>query len=311
MLGVDPAAAGKGLDAVGPLLLGSLSKMSGTPAGADSLFKVIPQDGGSGILGNLGNLLGGMFGGGGQAGGGDMVGSLLGSGSNAIGAALSKALGFNVAPLLGMAAPVLMGILAKTAKAQNLDAAGVASMLSKENAAFLDNPANRDSAALVRSAMDAGNRASDMIASYGADWPKVALGPVGAMFLVSTADLSGPIGSIKEVKAASEAMLAAAKDAAPASVLAAAVGGGIKPSMLTELRAAASTPEQIMDLVKGGVAAVARQSPGELAAYKAAIMSVAQATAEASKEGGFFGIGGTLVSEDEQSALDALEEALA
>jgi hypothetical protein len=36
------------------------------------------------------------------------------------------------------------------------------------------------------------------------------------------------------------------------------------------------------------------------------ILSVAQAAAEASKEGGFLGIGGTLVSSDEQAALDRL-----
>jgi len=37
---------------------------------------------------------------------------------------------------------------------------------------------------------------------------------------------------------------------------------------------------------------------------------VARAAAEASKEGGFLGIGGTLVSKEEQSALDAIEAAL-
>jgi hypothetical protein len=39
-------------------------------------------------------------------------------------------------------------------------------------------------------------------------------------------------------------------------------------------------------------------------------MAVARATAEASKDGGFLGIGGKLVSDDEQKALDAIRTAL-
>ena len=55
---------------------------------------------------------------------------------------------------------------------------------------------------------------------------------------------------------------------------------------------------------------MAAKSPGELQAYKNTILSVAQASAEASKEGGFLGIGGTLVSKEEQAALDAIRAAL-
>jgi len=41
---------------------------------------------------------------------------------------------------------------------------------------------------------------------------------------------------------------------------------------------------------------VGAKSPGELQAYKNTILSVAQASAEAAKEGGLLGIGGTLVA---------------
>ena len=66
----------------------------------------------------------------------------------------------------------------------------------------------------------------------------------------------------------------------------------------------------MIDLIKAGAAAVAAKSPAEAQSYKATILAVAQATAEASKEGGFLGIGGTLVSKDEQAALDAIKAAL-
>ncbi|HJW50503.1 MAG TPA: hypothetical protein VJ501_00710 [Burkholderiaceae bacterium] len=54
-----------------------------------------------------------------------------------------------------------------------------------------------------------------------------------------------------------------------------------------------------------------QHSPGELDAFKATIRSIGKATAEAAKEGGFLGIGGTLVSDDEKAALAKIEAAIA
>lgn len=51
-------------------------------------------------------------------------------------------------------------------------------------------------------------------------------------------------------------------------------------------------------------------SAGEKAAYSAWLVTIAQATAEAGREGGFLGIGSVRVSEQEQAALDELRQAL-
>ena len=45
-------------------------------------------------------------------------------------------------------------------------------------------------------------------------------------------------------------------------------------------------------------------------AYKRFVLSVAQAAAEAHKEGGFIGIGGRQISDEEQAALDEIEAVL-
>lgn len=310
-LGADSAAVGKGLGAVGPLLLAGLSRAASTPAGAESLFKSLPADGG-GMFGGIGNLLGSLFGGGGGgAPGGSIVQQLLGSGSQAVGASLSRALGFNVTPLIGMAAPLLMNFVAKAVKGGNLDASGLASLLAKEQEAVAADPARAESMALVDAATQAGQQASALIAGYGADWAKVSLGPLAATMLVTGSDLSGPIDSMKEVKAANQAMVDAATAASPASVLAAALGGGIDVAAVKQLRELAPDKERLLALVKAGAAAVAQRSPAEAAAYKATVLKVAQTTAEAAKDGGFLGIGGKLISDDEQSALDALKAALA
>jgi hypothetical protein len=129
--------------------------------------------------------------------------------------------------------------------------------------------------------------------------------------LVTGSDLSGPIDSMKEVKAANQAMVDAASSAGAASVLASALGGGIDVGAIKQLREIAPDKDKLMALVKAGAAAVAQRSPAEAAAYKATVLKVAQATAEAAKDGGFLGIGGKLISDDEQAALDALKAALA
>ena len=209
-----------------------------------------------------------------------------------------------------MAAPALLGMVSKAVQSDKLDAGGLASMLGRERDAFVSDPANKETVALVTSTIETGDKAAATIASYGESWKHVSAGAAAALFMVSTADLSGPIGSVKEVQAASKAMLEAAGKAEPTSVLASAFGGGLTMDMASQVKALAPKKEALIEIVKAGAAAVAAKSPGELQAYKNTILSVAKASAEASKEGGFLGIGGTLVSKDEQAALDAIKAAL-
>jgi hypothetical protein len=307
-LGADTSAVAKGIGAVGPLLLAGMTRQATQPGGAESLMKLLPE-GTGGFLGNLGGLLGGLTGGktGTES---SPAATLLGPGVNAIGASLSRTLGFNVTPLLALAAPALLGMVGKAVKSDKLDAGGLASMLGHERDAFASNPANKDTMALVTSAMTTGDKAAATIAAYGESWKHVAAGPAAALFMVSSSDLSGPIGTVKEAQAATKAMLDAASKAEPTSVLASAFGAGLTMDMASQVKALAPKKEALIEIVKAGAAAVATKSPGELQAYKNTVLSVAQASAEASKEGGFLGIGGTLVSKDEQAALDAIKAAL-
>lgn len=54
----------------------------------------------------------------------------------------------------------------------------------------------------------------------------------------------------------------------------------------------------------------AKGSPGDVEAYRSFVLSVAQAAAEAHKEGGFIGIGGKQISDQEQAALDEIKAIL-
>ena len=53
-----------------------------------------------------------------------------------------------------------------------------------------------------------------------------------------------------------------------------------------------------------------KASPEEVDAYKRFVRSLADAAAQAHKEGGFLGMGGTQVSEEEQAALDEISAVL-
>ncbi len=307
-LGTDAGAVSKGLGALGPLLLNGMSGMASTPSGAEQLLKALPQGGGL-----LSSLLGSVFSGGGASAlsGGGLLQSIMGPGINAVSASLSRALGFNVAPLMRLAAPAALGALANMVKDKGLDATSLGPALAQQKQAFFDDPAQAETAALVRSALAAGDKASAHIQGYGADWSRVQAAPAAALMLVATSDLSGPVGSIKEVQAAAKALADAARQADPASVIGAAFGSGIDTDMMKQVRELAPTKDKLIDVVRAGAAAVAARDPAQVSAYKAAILSVAQAAAEASKEGGFLGIGGTLVSKEEQAALDQLKTVLA
>ena len=303
--GVDTSAITRGLSAAAPLAMGSMAKLASTPGGAESLFKQLPQDGG-GALGNIGTIISGLT----SGSGGNMVNSLLGPGVNAIGASLSKSLGFNVAPLLGMVVPLFAGVVGKTVKSDNLDAAGLGSMLSKQTAEFANDPANKATMALVNDATAAGEKAAAQIASYGADWPKVAGGPAAALLLVAVSDLSGPFGAVKELKAADAALRQSISAAPAASVMSAAFGSGLTESALKSVKDLAKDKDALLRMITEGAAAFASRSPADVKAYKDTIRAVAKAAAEAAKEGGFLGIGGKLVSADEQAALDRIDTAL-
>lgn len=54
----------------------------------------------------------------------------------------------------------------------------------------------------------------------------------------------------------------------------------------------------------------AKATPDELEAYRSFVVTLAETVANAHKEGGFMGVGGTQVSDDEQKALDDIAATL-
>jgi hypothetical protein len=331
-LGVDPALINKGLAVAGPLVTGALAKQTSTPAGARGFADLLTnaeaaagQSAAAGAGNELASLLGGASGGnlGGMLDGvmglmsasgdtgADMMQGVLGQGVNAIGGTLSQKLGFDVKPLLGMAVPMVLGLVNKAKKSGNLDAAGMADMLQAENKAYMDNPANRANIDLINEATAAGEQAAALRGKFSdADWMKVRMAPIGAAYLVAKASPSKGKGALNELAAAAETVGKTATGASPTSFLNTAFGGGLTGDEWDVLEKDAPSNDSILKSLTAAKAVVAAQSPGEATAFGDMVVRVAENVAGATKEGGFLGIGGKQVSDAEAAALNAIRAAL-
>ena len=176
------------------------------------------------------------------------------------------------------------------------------------------------------------------------EWQILERAPVFAAFATLAADMSGPVGLVKELEALSQALDEAnlPGDAYPAHELIATVAADLRaiqssgqgwgqmlgegdvsnseedqehPSAVPGSGLDFSSPEKIKEpaLVACRAAAelLARKTtPAEAEAFGRWALSVGRRVAEAAKEGGFLGIGGMLVSEKERATLNELATAL-
>jgi hypothetical protein len=153
-------------------------------------------------------------------------------------------------------------------------------------------------------------------ADYTAEeWELLAQGPfMVAMAIVATSP-SGPLGIIQEMSAIGRVLEEAHQSGegnALINALISDVKAGYRPASATEK---VQRPEEIKDLAlktsQEVVALLARKAPvAEAEGFKRWLLTVAQRTAEAAKEGGFLGLGGVRVSDAEQATLAEVARAL-
>lgn len=132
LLGNEGSKAAGAADSMIPALLSGMMGSSSTSGGADSLFKAV-NDQDDGLMDNLGSLLGG-----GQASsvidnGNSLLGGLLGTGGlGKLAGALAGFTGLSkggTSSLMGMLAPIVIGVIKRKVMGGGLDAGGLASML--------------------------------------------------------------------------------------------------------------------------------------------------------------------------------------
>ena len=294
--GLDAGMVKKGLTIAGPLLLGAMARRASTPEGLDGLTRMLPQDGGAG----LGNLAG-MFSGGGALPG--VLGGLFGGGLSATTRSLDRKLGFRVSSLLPLVTPVALALLAKKKHAEKIEAPALFKSLQEEHTALLAK--GGEEVALVRAALEAGEKASELKSRFTADqWTRIRLAPGAAARLVMLASPSGAKGLLKEAGATASAIETARGASEPASLISLAFDTDISKEEVVVLGKDRGTT---LTVLKDAVNAVSQKAPVELPAFAQFIHGVALKVAEESKEGGFLGIGGTRVSREEQAVLDEID----
>jgi hypothetical protein len=155
-------------------------------------------------------------------------------------------------------------------------------------------------------------------ADFTADeWSQIQRAPFMAGLAVVAASPSGPFGVVKEMFAVGK-MLAEVKAQGTSSDLVKALvaeleTGAREQSAPAELRGKA--PDQVrsyaIESLRQVTALVANKAkPDEAQGFNQWLVAVAQKVAEAAKEGGFLGFGGTQVSEQEATTIKELSTAL-
>ena len=132
MLGDESSRAAGAVDSAVPALLEGLRNSTSSTSGADKLFQAV-QDQDDGLLDNLGSVLGGGQGTQTVENGNNLLGSLFGSGGlGSLAGAISAVSGLSkggTGSLMGMLAPVVIGVLKRKVLGNGLNAGGLASLL--------------------------------------------------------------------------------------------------------------------------------------------------------------------------------------
>jgi len=307
-VGVNPSQAQQGMSIVGPVLLGSLAHKSQTTSGLDSIMRMLPEETGGG--GFLSRLMGSMSN---PLASASMLSNVLGPGVSSIGKALSGRLGFNAAPLLATAAPAMLGAISQTAKSNKLNSADIATMLQQETKETLAT-ASPDIKSAVDEAFKVGNDAEQLKARFtDTEWRQIRMAPVAATLYIASASPSGITGLAKEVMTSGETMQSIVKDAAPTSLVDVAYGSApTKPEMDDESGFEKDAPrETLLTALHTAAAAVKAKCPSDSRSFTDTMVALSHKVAEASKEGGFLGIGGTRVSKEEEQAIADITSAVA
>ena len=154
------------------------------------------------------------------------------------------------------------------------------------------------------------------------EWQEVVAGPVNAGMLITFAHPQGPVGLAHEMKAIYDATVPGVINSPSelirevGAVLARPKGEGGEADQMkaSAQQAKAHSPRdpQVFYLgqVARAMALVVEKAPGDATAYKEWLVECAEKTAQAAKEGGFFGMGGTQVTPRETAAIDRLRSAL-
>jgi len=146
------------------------------------------------------------------------------------------------------------------------------------------------------------------------EWRVLRRAPLVAGLAISLADPGGPIEVTKETLAALKAARTPPSDdellVAVSQDLDAQIRGHEKPMDELKIRGRTARKQVVEELAAVNGILTAKATPEEAASFRLWLVQAAEGTAEAAKEGGFFGVGATQVSKGESAMLDQIRTIL-
>lgn len=154
------------------------------------------------------------------------------------------------------------------------------------------------------------------------EWQEVVSGPIHAGMLITFAHPQGPSGLAHEMKAIYDATVTGVINSPSelirevGAVLARKKGEGGEADQMKASAQQAKDHSQgdpqsfYLGKITQAAALVSQKAPADATAYRQWLVECAEKTAQAAKEGGFLGMGGTPVTPRETAAIDRLKSAL-
>jgi hypothetical protein len=154
------------------------------------------------------------------------------------------------------------------------------------------------------------------------EWQQVVAGPVDAGMLIAFVQPQGPIGLAHEMKAIYDATVTGVINSPSelirevGALLARPKGEGgeadlMKASAQQAKDHSRGDPQAFyLEKITQAAALVSQKVPADATAYRQWLVECAEKTAQAAKEGGFFGFGGTQVTPRETDTIERLRSAL-
>jgi hypothetical protein len=150
------------------------------------------------------------------------------------------------------------------------------------------------------------------------EWQQILSMPQVASLYLALASPSGPLGLVQEMMASTRGIVEALKSSS---------GNELIDAVAADIREKAEKRERLEPPLKPGndpnemkaqclqacrnvAALLSQKAPADAERYKQWVYQSAQSSANAAREGGFFGIGGESVSEAETAALQEIAGAL-
>lgn len=203
LLGENEGGISKAIGGLAPTILAGLLNKAGDSNAMGSIFNALSNFD-SGILGNLGSLLGGgnLAHNDPKDAAGQLLGSIFGSKvpaiTNAV-AAFSGTKSSTVSSLLGMVGPLVMGLLSKKISGEGLNVSGFANLLLGQKSSILSALPTGLGSILGLADMGSSNRSDSTAASTGNRWlwPLLLLLALGAGLIYYLRNCSGKPTEVK------------------------------------------------------------------------------------------------------------------